>query len=218
MTVGPGITPDLLTLFLTTQPNRRSRADPAHRAMNRFYRRWGIAPRPEDVLTTGDSGTAIIRSSTVFRAWRDRPRRRFARWNASRGARFIDDCARIRGRRTRYEMRAGRRALLLFLALISWSPFSVQVSVLLFKTLLPRNTTAVGRQSTCTVSISGKAAFAAHYIHVLQDVAGWQCKSGWAAASTLTAAANRRSTRQARPWRGTRPCCDEEYDRTKLNN
>ena len=145
MTVGPGITPDLLTLFLTTQPNRRSRADPAHRAMNRFYRRWGIAPRPEDVLTTGDSGRAIIRSSTVFRAWRDRPRRRFARWNASRGACFSDDCARIRGRRTRYEMRAGRRALLLFLALITWSPFSVQVSVLLFKTLLPRNTTAVGR-------------------------------------------------------------------------
>ena len=29
--------------------------------------------------------------------------------------------------------------------------------------------------------------------------------------------ANRRSTRQAQLWPGTGPCCDEEYDRTKLN-
>ena len=28
---------------------------------------------------------------------------------------------------------------------------------------------------------------------------------------------NRRSTRQAQLWRGTEPCCAEEYDRTKLN-
>ncbi|WP_298400411.1 hypothetical protein, partial [Janthinobacterium sp.] len=30
--------------------------------------------------------------------------------------------------------------------------------------------------------------------------------------------ANRRSTRQAQLWPGTGPCCDEEYDRTKLNS
>ena len=29
--------------------------------------------------------------------------------------------------------------------------------------------------------------------------------------------ANRRSTRQAQLWHETAPCCDEEYDRTKLN-
>ena len=39
-----------------------------------------------------------------------------------------------------------------------------------------------------------------------------------AATDGTIEAANRRSTRQARPWRGTKPCYDEEYDRTKLNS
>jgi hypothetical protein len=38
-----------------------------------------------------------------------------------------------------------------------------------------------------------------------------------AAAGGTTAAANRRSTRQAQLWRGAKPGCDEEYDHTKLN-
>src|SRR5471030_2723374 len=40
-----------------------------------------------------------------------------------------------------------------------------------------------------------------------------RCCDGWA-----TGAESRRSTRQARPWRGTKACCDEGYDRTKLNS
>src|SRR5471030_1311658 len=39
-----------------------------------------------------------------------------------------------------------------------------------------------------------------------------RCCDGWA-----TGAESRRSTRQALPWRGTKACCDEGYDRTKLN-
>jgi len=42
-TVGPGITPDLLTPL--PKGNGRSRAD----ALARDYRRWGISPRPENV-------------------------------------------------------------------------------------------------------------------------------------------------------------------------
>lgn len=38
-----------------------------------------------------------------------------------------------------------------------------------------------------------------------------------AAAAGTTAAVNQQSTRQARPWRGIKPCCDEEYDRTRRN-
>ncbi|SCM74420.1 hypothetical protein KL86PLE_130211 [uncultured Pleomorphomonas sp.] len=42
-TVGPGITPGLLTPL--PKGNERSRAD----ALSRDYRRWGISPRPENV-------------------------------------------------------------------------------------------------------------------------------------------------------------------------
>jgi len=45
MTVGPGISPDLLTL---RHRRKRSRARPCAWA-HWTYRRWGIAPRPEDV-------------------------------------------------------------------------------------------------------------------------------------------------------------------------
>jgi len=46
MTVGPGITPGLLTLAIRrTGLDRRSRA----RRIARHYRRWGLAPRPENV-------------------------------------------------------------------------------------------------------------------------------------------------------------------------
>ncbi|MEO5934216.1 MAG: hypothetical protein ABIQ08_11800 [Duganella sp.] len=38
------------------------------------------------------------------------------------------------------------------------------------------------------------------------------CCNGWASA-----AGSPRSARQARPWRGTKACCDEEHDRTKLD-
>ncbi len=48
MTVGPGITPGLLTLLLKLRRhgfnNKRSRA----RRIARHYRRWGISPRPEN--------------------------------------------------------------------------------------------------------------------------------------------------------------------------
>jgi len=52
MTVGPGITPGLLTL-----PSHTAEAVPVakrSRAMRiaRNYRRWGVAPRPENVLPT----------------------------------------------------------------------------------------------------------------------------------------------------------------------
>jgi len=43
VTVGPGILPDLLTLPGST--GKRSRAD----AIARNHRRWGLAPRPENV-------------------------------------------------------------------------------------------------------------------------------------------------------------------------
>src|SRR5471032_1022326 len=46
---------------------------------------------------------------------------------------------------------------------------------------------------------------------MLSNVPRRSC-DGWA-----TGAESRRSTRQARLWRGTKACCDEEYDRTKLN-
>jgi hypothetical protein len=37
-TVGPGVSPDLLTLHA--------------QALAGYYRRWGVAPRPEDVCLT----------------------------------------------------------------------------------------------------------------------------------------------------------------------
>lgn len=52
MTVGPGITPGLLTLLPSTAEGsegfKRSRA--MHIACN--YRRWGVAPRPENVAAS----------------------------------------------------------------------------------------------------------------------------------------------------------------------
>jgi len=50
MTVGSGIGPDLLTLklFPVWKLPRRSRAR-QWRMAPKTYRRWGIAPRPEDV-------------------------------------------------------------------------------------------------------------------------------------------------------------------------
>jgi len=50
MTVGSGIGPDLLTLrrHSVRKLRRRSRAH-RRRAGAGIYRRWGIAPRPEDV-------------------------------------------------------------------------------------------------------------------------------------------------------------------------
>ena len=39
-----------------------------------------------------------------------------------------------------------------------------------------------------------------------------------AATGETISVANRRSTRQAQLWHETGPSCDEEYDRTKLNN
>jgi hypothetical protein len=50
MTVGPGITPGLLTLpsctTLVVPVAKRSRA----MRLSRNYRRWGVAPRPENVF------------------------------------------------------------------------------------------------------------------------------------------------------------------------
>jgi len=50
LTVGSGLSPDLLTLQLKPQ-RRRSRARRlALHGAPPAYRRWGISPRPEDVL------------------------------------------------------------------------------------------------------------------------------------------------------------------------
>jgi threonine aldolase len=59
MTVGPGITPGLLTLS-PTSPKRvvakRSRA----MRIARNYRRWGVAPRPENVFAAIKFGGAAF--------------------------------------------------------------------------------------------------------------------------------------------------------------
>ena len=53
LTVGSGLSPDLLTLQLKPQRRRsRARRLALHEAPP-AYRRWGISPRPEDVLITG---------------------------------------------------------------------------------------------------------------------------------------------------------------------
>lgn len=56
LTVGSGLSPDLLTLptQTTTQAlaGSQTRASPCQSAPP-AYRRWGISPRPEDVLITG---------------------------------------------------------------------------------------------------------------------------------------------------------------------
>jgi hypothetical protein len=50
MTVGPGITPGLLTLppYTANAVSAAKRSRAMHIARN--YRRWGIAPRPENVF------------------------------------------------------------------------------------------------------------------------------------------------------------------------
>src|SRR5476651_2910149 len=64
MTVGPGITPGLLTLQ-GIQPKlstfKRSRA----RRIARHYRRWGIAPRPENVVARLSGGAEFL--TYIFR-------------------------------------------------------------------------------------------------------------------------------------------------------
>jgi len=45
LTVGPGISPDLLTPACRRMQGARGLAD-----TRSAYRRWGISPRPEDVL------------------------------------------------------------------------------------------------------------------------------------------------------------------------
>jgi len=45
LTVGPGISPDLLTLACRRMQGARGLTD-----ARSAYRRWGIPPRPEDVL------------------------------------------------------------------------------------------------------------------------------------------------------------------------
>jgi hypothetical protein len=67
MTVGPGITPDLLTLHNEIQvqisPSMQALAGLFRHKKRcaKFYRRWGITPRPEDVQPAEKFGTSIIR-------------------------------------------------------------------------------------------------------------------------------------------------------------
>jgi len=78
MTVGPGITPGLLTLPKCTanavSVAKRSRA----MRVARNYRRWGIAPRPENVFA------ALSRAA-----------QRFYHRLASGALRLCDDCHRF---------------------------------------------------------------------------------------------------------------------------
>ena len=54
MTVGSGIKPDLLTLILLC--NLHASADKALADLSsRSYRRWGIAPRPENFAASGSA-------------------------------------------------------------------------------------------------------------------------------------------------------------------
>jgi len=54
MTVGPGIKPGLLTS--SGEPDERSRA----KRIARHYRRWGIAPRPENVADDNRRRRAVF--------------------------------------------------------------------------------------------------------------------------------------------------------------
>jgi hypothetical protein len=60
-TVGSGIGPDLLTLDSRTRTACRF-DDPSARGLvrERTYRRWGIAPRPEDVCGCRRTGVRIL--------------------------------------------------------------------------------------------------------------------------------------------------------------
>jgi len=60
MTVGPGITPGLLTL--SPEANGAASGTKRSRAMRvaRNYRRWGVAPRPENVFAVRLFGGAAF--------------------------------------------------------------------------------------------------------------------------------------------------------------
>ena len=60
MTVGPGITPGLLTL--PTHTAQAVRVTKRSRAMRiaRNYRRWGVTPRPENVATRISGGGEFL--------------------------------------------------------------------------------------------------------------------------------------------------------------
>jgi hypothetical protein len=70
MTVGPGITPGLLTLppitAIAVFVAKRSRA----MRIARNYRRWGIAPRPENVCAAPSGGAAFL--THIFQPCTDR--------------------------------------------------------------------------------------------------------------------------------------------------
>jgi len=57
ITVGSGITPDLLT----SATAERSRAGSTGRAQKLHHRRWGVAPRPENDAASGRRGGAQYR-------------------------------------------------------------------------------------------------------------------------------------------------------------
>jgi hypothetical protein len=67
MTVGPGITPGLLTL--PTHTAEAVRVTKRSRAMRiaRNYRRWGVTPRPENVATSISGGGEFL---TYISEWR----------------------------------------------------------------------------------------------------------------------------------------------------
>ena len=60
LTVGPGISPDLLTFACRRMRSARGLADRID--ARSAYRRWGIPPRPEDVLNRQD-----CRQATSYR-------------------------------------------------------------------------------------------------------------------------------------------------------
>ena len=58
-TVGPGIKPGLLTSSEILISRERSRAD----GVSSKHRRWGIAPRPENVVPAFTGGRHIVREA-----------------------------------------------------------------------------------------------------------------------------------------------------------
>jgi hypothetical protein len=64
MTVGSGIAPDLLTLFL------QKKALAGSACTGRPYRRWGVSPRPEDVAQAAQYASASGQYNAVVR-WAD---------------------------------------------------------------------------------------------------------------------------------------------------
>jgi hypothetical protein len=63
MTVGPGITPGLLTLPFGKRSRARGNIE---QAISRHYRRWGIAPRPENVAVLMTATEYIMQGKTMF--------------------------------------------------------------------------------------------------------------------------------------------------------